>query len=138
MNKYLPSSTDYLDVVADIPPNDTEPEEDARVFVSKKTGRGPLPNGWIEASEDGHFEPPYSGCVDVMCAYKLCRVEFKYWGMQTRIERFIHDIGKWLITLLNVSLTLNTRPTQMWQSVMIYMFSNPYCLHHCNEHREIR
>lgn len=29
-----------------------------------------------------------------MCAYKLCRVEFKYWGMQAKIERFIHDIGK--------------------------------------------
>lgn len=28
-----------------------------------------------------------------MCAYKLCRVEFKYWGMQTKIERFIHDIA---------------------------------------------
>ncbi|XP_072044666.1 membrane-associated phosphatidylinositol transfer protein 2-like isoform X1 [Amphiura filiformis] len=28
-----------------------------------------------------------------MCAYKLCRVEFRYWGMQTRIERFIHDIA---------------------------------------------
>jgi hypothetical protein len=26
-----------------------------------------------------------------MCAYKLCSVEFKYWGMQTKVERFIHD-----------------------------------------------
>ena len=26
-----------------------------------------------------------------MCAYKLCRVEFKLWGMQNRIEQFIHD-----------------------------------------------
>ncbi|CAD5120699.1 DgyrCDS9263 [Dimorphilus gyrociliatus] len=28
-----------------------------------------------------------------MCAYKLCRVEFKYWGMQTKIERFIHEVA---------------------------------------------
>ncbi|XP_023216410.1 protein retinal degeneration B-like isoform X2 [Centruroides sculpturatus] len=28
-----------------------------------------------------------------MCAYKLCRVEFKYWGMQSKIEKFIHDIA---------------------------------------------
>mgnify|MGYP001507105703 CR=1 FL=1 len=28
-----------------------------------------------------------------MCAYKLCRVEFKYWGMQNKIERFIHESG---------------------------------------------
>lgn len=30
----------------------------------------------------------------LMCAYKLCRVEFRYWGMQTKIEKFIHDVGK--------------------------------------------
>lgn len=30
-----------------------------------------------------------------MCAYKLCKVEFRYWGMQSKIEKFIHDIGKW-------------------------------------------
>jgi len=29
----------------------------------------------------------------IMCAYKLCRVEFHYWGMQSKIEKFIHDIG---------------------------------------------
>lgn len=28
-----------------------------------------------------------------MCAYKLCKVEFHYWGMQTKIEKFIHDIA---------------------------------------------
>lgn len=28
-----------------------------------------------------------------MCAYKLCRVEFRYWGMQTKLEKFIHDTG---------------------------------------------
>ncbi|KAI4820189.1 hypothetical protein KUCAC02_028173 [Chaenocephalus aceratus] len=29
----------------------------------------------------------------IMCAYKLCKVEFRYWGMQSKIERFIHDVG---------------------------------------------
>nr|XP_021525364.1 membrane-associated phosphatidylinositol transfer protein 1 isoform X2 [Aotus nancymaae] len=28
-----------------------------------------------------------------MCAYKLCKVEFRYWGMQAKIEQFIHDVG---------------------------------------------
>lgn len=28
-----------------------------------------------------------------MCAYKLCRVEFRYWGMQTKLEKFIHDVA---------------------------------------------
>ena len=29
-----------------------------------------------------------------MCAYKLCKVEFRYWGMQAKIERFIHDMAR--------------------------------------------
>ena len=29
----------------------------------------------------------------MMCIYKLCKVEFKYWGMQNKLERFIHDTG---------------------------------------------
>lgn len=29
----------------------------------------------------------------IMCAYKLCRVEFRYWGMQSKCERFIHEIA---------------------------------------------
>lgn len=28
-----------------------------------------------------------------MCAYKICRVEFRYWGLQTRAERWIHDLA---------------------------------------------
>lgn len=32
--------------------------------------------------------------MSLMCAYKLCRVEFRYWGMQTKLEKFIHDTGK--------------------------------------------
>ena len=37
----------------------------------------------------------------IMCAYKLCRVEFKYWGMQAKIERFIHDIGNFKMTIFH-------------------------------------
>ena len=28
-----------------------------------------------------------------MCVYKLARVEFKYWGLQTRVENFILAVG---------------------------------------------
>lgn len=38
-------------------------------------------------------QPTRSG-KSLMCAYKLCRVEFRYWGMQTKLEKFIHDVGK--------------------------------------------
>ena len=26
-----------------------------------------------------------------MCSYKLCRVEFRYWGLQSRVENFVHS-----------------------------------------------
>ena len=48
--------------------------------------------GCVPIFLQGHKLPLTNGKA-VMCAYKLCRVEFKYWGMQAKIERFIHDIG---------------------------------------------
>lgn len=72
-------------------------EEDPTKYVSKKTGRGPLTETWVqdfwEACKDHGGSLP-DGSKSIMCAYKLCRVEFRYWGMQTRIERFIHDSGE--------------------------------------------
>lgn len=41
-----------------------------------------------------------------MCAYKLCKVEFRYWGMQTKIEKFIHEVGKFFFSLFNVIIDL--------------------------------
>ena len=88
--------SDYLDVVKDpIASGDYKKEEDPTLFISEKTGRGPLSQEWYEeykeASKDTGSQKKH-----IMCAYKLCRVEFKYWGMQTKIEKFIHDIGKFL------------------------------------------
>lgn len=78
---------DVMDIVNDpISFMDYLAEEDPKLFVSKKTGRGPLGGDWVrECSDAGR---------PVMCAYKLCKVEFKYWGMQTRIEKFIQDVGE--------------------------------------------
>lgn len=60
---------DIIDPVEDSP--------DPTTFTSTKTGKGPLKKGWQET------EP------EVMCAYKLISVEFKYWGFQTKVENFI-------------------------------------------------
>ncbi|XP_078410700.1 membrane-associated phosphatidylinositol transfer protein 2 isoform X3 [Cetorhinus maximus] len=79
---------DPIDIVKDpIPPNEYKTEEDPKLYKSFKTGRGPLSDDWIE--EYGN-KP---GKMPIMCAYKLCKVEFRYWGMQSKIERFIHDVG---------------------------------------------
>jgi transposase len=76
-------SVDVIDIVKDqLWGSDYVEEEDPKTFVSEKTGRGPLGEDWIET---GFKEDK------IMCAYKLCRVEFRFWGFQGRGERFIHD-----------------------------------------------
>ncbi|KAG9261384.1 membrane-associated phosphatidylinositol transfer protein 2 [Astyanax mexicanus] len=79
---------DPIDIVKDpIPPHEYKAEEDPRIYRSIKTSRGPLNDDWIEEFVKDPSKSP------VMCAYKLCKVEFRYWGMQSKIERFIHDVG---------------------------------------------
>ncbi|XP_066507092.1 membrane-associated phosphatidylinositol transfer protein 2 isoform X4 [Hoplias malabaricus] len=79
---------DPIDIVKDVmAPHEYLAEEDPKLYKSVKTQRGPLSDDWIE--EINHN----LGQMPVMCAYKLCKVEFRYWGMQSKIERFIHDVG---------------------------------------------
>ncbi|KAM4635035.1 phosphatidylinositol transfer protein beta isoform [Polymixia lowei] len=60
---------------------DYKPEEDPALFHSAKTERGPLGPDWKnELKEDC----PY------MCAYKLVTVKFKWWGLTSKVENFIH------------------------------------------------
>ncbi|CAL8076921.1 unnamed protein product [Calicophoron daubneyi] len=103
---------DYIDIVRDsIAKNEYIPEEDPTIYVSSATGRGPLTADWREdywraqsVTHELHSRSPTRTPDNqqpmdrlsplpkrIMCAYKLCRVEFKYWGMQKRIEQFIHD-----------------------------------------------
>ncbi|XP_033108992.1 protein retinal degeneration B-like [Anneissia japonica] len=83
---------DLIDVAKDpVSSSDYKKQEDPNVFQSSKTGRGPLPENWLAIA--GQKQGADHGLPEVMCAYKLCKVEFRYWGMQNRIEKFIHDIG---------------------------------------------
>jgi len=66
-----------IDIAAPVPEKDYKEEEDPTKFKSVKTERGPLEKGWIEDADP------------VMCAYKLVTVEFKWWGLQTKVESFI-------------------------------------------------
>jgi len=60
---------------------DYKPTEDPTRFKSTKTGRGPL----IGANWERGVDP-------VMCCYKLVTVEFKWWGLQNKVEKFIHRV----------------------------------------------
>ena len=65
-------------------------KEDPTVYVSEKTGRGPLDEEWIRdywSEIKGSSKQPTPSGKAIMCAYKLCKVEFRYWGMQSKIER---------------------------------------------------
>ncbi|XP_029432016.1 cytoplasmic phosphatidylinositol transfer protein 1-like isoform X2 [Rhinatrema bivittatum] len=71
----------FLDIAYDeIPERYYKSSEDLRYFCSTKMGRGPLREGWRE-----HTHP-------VMCSYKLVTVKFDVWGLQTRVEQFVHKV----------------------------------------------
>jgi hypothetical protein len=85
---------DVIDIVKDqLYSSDYKKEEDPKYYVSEKTRRGPLTENWVEEYWSAIKRNNRSKDKYIMCAYKLCRVEFKYWGMQTKIEKFIHDSG---------------------------------------------
>ncbi|XP_037088501.1 protein retinal degeneration B-like isoform X3 [Pollicipes pollicipes] len=89
-------TVDLIDVVRDqLGVGDYVREEDPRLFVSQRTGRGPLGDDWISEywSDCQGKQTPLPNGRALMCAYKLCKVEFRYWGMQSKIEKFIHDIA---------------------------------------------
>ncbi|CAF1335849.1 unnamed protein product [Adineta steineri] len=77
---------EFLDIVQSLPLSDI-PVENPAIFHSEKTGRGPLLPDWFEQMKKAARKD------SIMCAYKLCRVEFRYWGMQSKCERFIHEIA---------------------------------------------
>lgn len=66
---------------------DYKADEDPTTFKSQKTGRGPLnESGWEKK------------CTPVMCCYKLVTVEFKWWGLQGKVEKFIHKAERRIFT----------------------------------------
>jgi hypothetical protein len=76
-----------IDIANDsIAANDYTVEEDPAKFLSEKTGRGKLGKDWINSAQP------------VMTCYKLVTVEFKWFGLQNRVEKFIQSSEKRLFT----------------------------------------
>lgn len=67
---------------------DYKEDEDPAIFHSEKTGRGPLVNADWKKNED----------YPKMTCYKLYRVKFKWWGLQTRVQNVIFKAVKRLLT----------------------------------------
>ncbi|XP_040845468.1 cytoplasmic phosphatidylinositol transfer protein 1 isoform X2 [Ochotona curzoniae] len=71
----------FIDIACDeIPERYYKESEDPKHFKSEKTGRGQLREGWRD-----HHQP-------IMCSYKLVTVKFEVWGLQTRVEQFVHKV----------------------------------------------
>ncbi|XP_058509794.1 cytoplasmic phosphatidylinositol transfer protein 1 isoform X1 [Solea solea] len=71
----------FVDIGYDeIPERHYKESEDLRYFKSKKTNRGLLQEGWINTQDP------------IMCSYKLVTVKFEVWGLQTRVEQFVHKV----------------------------------------------
>lgn len=79
---------------------DNVEDENPLTYKSEKTQRGPLTKEWLSECEglDNEQELNHSESNgaknqsgNFMCVYKICRVEFKQWPIQYRVEQFIHD-----------------------------------------------
>jgi len=69
----------HLDLVKDkVADKHYKVEEDPSKFLSKKTRRGRLQPDWKDTS------------TPIMCSYKLVLVQFPVWGLQTKVENYIH------------------------------------------------
>ncbi|KAK6190719.1 hypothetical protein SNE40_002520 [Patella caerulea] len=69
----------YIDIAGKVRSQaDYKTEWDPKLYKSQKTGRGPLNTpDWRET------------VTPVMCAYKLVRIKFKWWGLQTKVEKVV-------------------------------------------------
>ena len=70
----------------------SQEEEDPTKFQSVKTGRGKLAQNWRNT------------VTPIMCAYKLVTVEFKWFGFQGRVEKFIQNSERRLFTTFHRQL----------------------------------
>mmetsp|Transcript_27485 Transcript_27485/g.47436 ORF Transcript_27485/g.47436 Transcript_27485/m.47436 type:complete len:279 (+) Transcript_27485:55-891(+) len=85
-------TVDPIDIANDpVESKDYKKEEDP-TKVTSKTGRIPISGkGWQKSAST------------IMCCYKLCTVEIKIWGLQTRLEKFAQHV------LRNVFLIYNRK-----------------------------
>uniref|UniRef100_A0A665V210 Cytoplasmic phosphatidylinositol transfer protein 1 n=1 Tax=Echeneis naucrates TaxID=173247 RepID=A0A665V210_ECHNA len=78
----------YIDIAYDeIPERYYKESEDLRYFKSEKTSRGILQEGWRDTQDP------------IMCSYKLVTVKFEVWGLQTRVEQFVHKVVRDVLLL---------------------------------------
>ncbi|XP_049879169.1 phosphatidylinositol transfer protein alpha isoform isoform X2 [Pectinophora gossypiella] len=81
----------HIDIANDpVAPADYKPETDPTKFKSAKTGRGPL----VTPTWKNEVKP-------VMTCYKLVTAEFKWFGLQSKVENVIQKSERRLFTIFH-------------------------------------
>uniref|UniRef100_A0A1B6ER29 Phosphatidylinositol transfer protein N-terminal domain-containing protein n=1 Tax=Cuerna arida TaxID=1464854 RepID=A0A1B6ER29_9HEMI len=68
---------------------DYDPSFDPKTFHSEKSGQGPLTDNWLET------------VTPVMTCYKLVTANFKWFGLQRRVEKFLQKFEQRLFTVFH-------------------------------------
>lgn len=72
---------DVIDIAKDqVPDKHKHDCPDLKTWKSEKTGRGPLTEGWMDAAKP------------MMCSYKLVEASFEVWGLQGKVENYMHKV----------------------------------------------
>jgi len=83
-----------IDIANDyVSSSDYKAEFDPKIVSSEKSGRGPLGPHWIEevAMARKMAQSGVQSGMPMMCAYKLVKCNFQWWGLQTKVEKMIHS-----------------------------------------------
>jgi hypothetical protein len=106
-------SVEHIDIAMDkLDKKSYKRAEDPKLFKSIKTSRGKLQEGWQDT-----LKP-------IMCAYKLVSVNFKIWGLQTKLENLVHEVIRKIFLQTNRQVKksagkLNSRCSAGWMIGMI-------------------
>lgn len=86
-----------IDIASDpLSNNDYDPAMDPKTFKSTKTGRGPLTDNWIQIASP------------VMTCYKVVSVNFKWFGAQRTVEKYIQNYQHKLFTVFHRRVVCST------------------------------
>jgi len=103
-----------IDIATDkkqISANDYKEHEDPRLYQHEPSGRGPLTATWltelqqkcksIETARQMNMEQGKEELPQVMTCYKLVSAKFKWFGIQNRVEKYVHTAEKRIFLLFH-------------------------------------
>lgn len=73
-----------IDITEPVDSSEYKASEDPLLFKSTKTDRGPLTPGWIKSQKP------------LICVYKLICLDFKVFGLQTKVENYMRQMYRGL------------------------------------------